>query len=373
MRLVAIAPLCVVAVAGCTGFIALPKSTPESMGEDGASSANGDGPDAARGAPQADAGSASSTEPVSPPPMVVDASAPLVVDGFAPLPIPQPAPEAGPAIAVDAGDVTCWSPGPAKDLLPRLPAESQAVACSKPPPAAWSVAADVEANLVGRWASCGAVVLGGAQAAGLEVGGNLRWRVLGLDASGQLVPRPDLGIGRLQVLPQTAQVNFELETTAAGGVYPTFAGFTADGSTMSLVDSAGSPASDARVDAAPNNGDDNPPPTFDGRCSLVGTWDYAASAGAMGSLSFDPYGNWVGGGVGADLCAGHTMDGTYVLRPGSMEFVTVDDHGICAPEWGMGKVPTFDADCTHVTLAEAYDNCTGARSEFNYDLALTKR
>jgi hypothetical protein len=35
--------------------------------------------------------------------------------------------------------------------------------------------------------------------------------------------------------------------------------------------------------------------------------------------------------------------------------------------------PTFDATCSQVTLRGYIDNCTGARTELNSDLTLTKR
>jgi hypothetical protein len=125
---------------------------------------------------------------------------------------------------------------------------------------------------------------------------------------------------------------------------------------------------------SPGSSGGPPPLVNDGPCSLVGTWDYTASAGATGSLSFDPYGNWVGGSSGADLCASQTMHGTYTLDGSTFWFVTIHDSSVCgSPNWGMSKDATFDATCTHATMTEQYDNCTGARPEFNYDLTLTKR
>jgi hypothetical protein len=66
------------------------------------------------------------------------------------------------------------------------------------------------------------------------------------------------------------------------------------------------------------------------------------------------------------------MDGTYSLSPSLVEFVTINDC-MCPAQWSMSWVPTFDATCSHATLREKYDNCTGARSEFNNDLTLTKQ
>jgi hypothetical protein len=62
------------------------------------------------------------------------------------------------------------------------------------------------------------------------VRGNLRWRLLGADAAGQLVPRPDLGVGRVKVLDPNGQVNFEIEGPTAdgsGGTIIVFADFAA--------------------------------------------------------------------------------------------------------------------------------------------------
>jgi hypothetical protein len=146
-------------------------------------------------------------------------------------------------------------------------------------------------------------------------------------------------------------------------------------------------AAPAEVDAGPSDvacwspgptvdatsGSDFVASILDGPCSLVGTWDYTASAGAHGILSFDAYGHWVGGPSGTNLCSGGSMDGTYFLTPALMEFVTIYDCSPCNPDWWMGKVPSFDASCTHAVLSAMYDNCTGGRTEFNYDLTLIKR
>jgi len=119
-----------------------------------------------------------------------------------------------------------------------------------------------------------------------------------------------------------------------------------------------------------------PSQIFDGPCSLVGTWNYYASGGAQGALSFDTYGNWVGA-LGADpnLCGRRDFYGTYTLSLGQLNFVTIHDLGLCSahPDWNMIKIPSFDVTCAKVTLRGYIDNCTGARPEFNYDLMLTKR
>ncbi len=118
------------------------------------------------------------------------------------------------------------------------------------------------------------------------------------------------------------------------------------------------------------------PQIFDGPCSLVGTWSYYGSGGEKGALSFDPYGNWVGAlGVDPNLCGGHDFYGTYALSSGQLDFVTIYDSGLCHahPDWNMIKIPTFDAACSKVVLAGYIDNCTGARTELDSDLTLTKR
>jgi len=120
----------------------------------------------------------------------------------------------------------------------------------------------------------------------------------------------------------------------------------------------------------------DPSQIFDGSCSLVGTWNYYASGGAQGALSFDAYGNWVGAlGPDPNLCGGHDFYGTYTLSPGQLNFVTIHDSGPCSahPDWNMTKIPSFDPTCAKVTLRGYIDNCTGARPEFNYDLTVTKR
>jgi hypothetical protein len=251
----------------------------------------------------------------------------------------------------------------------KSPTLGVAEACATSVGTATQVAETARANLVGRWLACSTPAYGGAEVVGIEVSGTLRWRMLGHDAAGLIVPRSDLGVGRVKVLDDSAQINFEMD---GGSMWIAFAAFTADASAMRLDGAPKGGARYARIAAAPDNGADNQPSLSDGRCAMVGTWEFQ-SGGGGGSLSFDAAGNWIGGSPRADLCASHTMNGTYALRPGLLEFVTIENPRSCGPTWGMGWAPSFDADCTHLTLSQTYDNCTGGRAIFNGVLSLTRR
>jgi hypothetical protein len=91
------------------------------------------------------------------------------------------------------------------------------------------------------------------------------------------------------------------------------------------------------------------------------------------SISFDALGNFVAGPPGADLCAGHTMYGTYRLMPGVFELTQNVGMGFCDFWFGGGFNATFDAGCNRVRLVTTWDNCTGGRGYFNGTNELVKR
>jgi hypothetical protein len=110
----------------------------------------------------------------------------------------------------------------------------------------------------------------------------------------------------------------------------------------------------------------------DGPCSLVGLWVYTTELDTIGSLAFDSYGNWVGGGPSTFFCSGSAYHGTYTLDGSSFTFPTIDDSSICNPDWEMTYTVTFNAACTTASFTEVIDNCTGGRTEFGTSMTLTK-
>jgi hypothetical protein len=121
--------------------------------------------------------------------------------------------------------------------------------------------------------------------------------------------------------------------------------------------------------------------TSDGRCSMVGVWDTAQqSANPAAAFAFNERGEWFGGAWGSDLCAAHSMYGTYNLetRGGpvmdnfdlppttELELVTNVGAGRCDFWFNAGFSPTFSDDCSRVRLANTWDNCTGGRGYLNY-------
>ncbi|HEX9295436.1 MAG TPA: hypothetical protein VF881_06360 [Polyangiaceae bacterium] len=135
----------------------------------------------------------------------------------------------------------------------------------------------------------------------------------------------------------------------------------------------------ARIDPSLLNGRDNPPPVTDGKCSMVGTWDVPSAPDApAASFSFDEVGNFVGALLGSELCASHTMYGTYSLTPGLFELTTNIGMGGCAWWFGAGYTATFDGNCAHLMIRPMWDGCTGGRRYFdatyfdNYTTTLTK-
>jgi hypothetical protein len=110
---------------------------------------------------------------------------------------------------------------------------------------------------------------------------------------------------------------------------------------------------------------------------MIGTWDlpanHALPTAPAATFSFDGAGNFVGGPEGSDLCAGHTMYGTYSLSPKWFQITTGVAMGLCQ-WWFWAAFPvTFDSTCTHVTLVQHYDNCTGGRGYWEGTTTMTRR
>ena len=301
-------------------------------------------------------------------------------------------------------DVACWESQLPPEDEPIQPTAAPSMTCENYPGITqWNApgpdggvlyAGDGRAAIIGRWVTCsGGAGSGGSGSqttdtstfssdphAGIEFGGNGRWRLLVLDSSGAVVPTTATDIhaqGRYYAL-STGELN--LRDNGAAYLDTMFVKLSPDGNTLQITSESGSDGAAAygaayyaRTTPAANNGDDNLPSTTDGTCSMVGTWELAmTSQSPAGTFSFDELGNFVGGVPGTDLCSSHTMYGTYRLSPGLFQFTENYDMGGCAWWFDAGFMTSFDATCTHLTLVQEYDNCTGARGYFNGTTTLTK-
>jgi hypothetical protein len=240
---------------------------------------------------------------------------------------------------------------------------------------------DARAPLVGRWATCGKKgAFSTLSHAGIEFGANGRWRLLKTDSSGALVPVDPLvagAMGRYHAFG-SGQLDLVSEGVEPGQI--AFVKFTADMHALRYGGGSmpGAPKGDyGRAQPSPLNGNDNPPSVSDGKCSMVGTWDVPANTAMptakAASIAFDAAGNFVGGPLGSDLCAAHTMYGTYRLAPGLFQLTSNVGMGGCYWAMGAGYAATFDETCTTVKLAREYDGCTGGRGYLNEPTTLTRR
>jgi hypothetical protein len=324
----------------------------------------------------------------------IGASRPLTVEptpdaGRPPMPEPR---DAAPAV-VDAApppvtttpDPACWTGQLPPQAQPILPQAAVADACAAGAAATtWTFPSsgnmtsdDARAFIVGRWAACSATVgFPAGPHAGLEFGANGRWRLLALDAVGALAPMTgddtsgyyyQLGTGQLNVTGEKPSGTYSMRVVFAAGM---------DALRFDLS-VASSNAVYARAAPSPQNGNDNLPTVSDGRCSMVGTWDLPANPNPPGApaatFSFDGAGNFVGGPLGSDLCAGHTMYGTYKASPGWFQLTSNVGLGACQWWFTAGYPAAFADDCSSVTLTQMWDNCTGGRGYFNRVTTMTRR
>ncbi len=271
---------------------------------------------------------------------------------------------------------SCWQdqlPPEAEPLMPRV---SVAEACSGDIESFGSGGqagdADARAVLVGRWVPCGTGAFRTTPHAGIEFGANGRYALL-MDSVSGLVPLTPPVTGRYNML-STGQLNLRPESSGGMSILSLVVGRDALGSSSST---GGRGATYARVAPSPLNGRDNPPSISDGTCTLVGTWDTSPAGGGtvdpQATFSFDEQGNFVGGPVGADLCSGHTMYGTYQLSPGVFMLTTNIGMGLCHWWFDGGWSITFGNGCGSATLRTTWDNCTGGRRYLNNPTVLTKR
>lgn len=232
-------------------------------------------------------------------------------------------------------------------------------------------------KIVGRWVSCDSGGLIAVPHAGIEFGGNGRWQLLENDAAGALSPLSPpvrgyyyaLGSGQLNL-------NGEGPNDAIGNIgHMKFA--PGMGALRLDVGISGSSVIYVRTTPSPLNGTDNAPSITDGRCQMVGTWDVPANNAQPFappiSISFDASGNFVAGDLGSDLCQTAPMYGTYRLSPGLFQLTTNFNMGLCDWWFSAAYPATFDETCTHVTLTQRWDNCTGGRGYLNGTTTLTKR
>jgi hypothetical protein len=237
---------------------------------------------------------------------------------------------------------------------------------------------DARSEIVGRWVPCGTQSFSPLAHAGVEFGANGRWRLLGTDATGALVPLAStpaeargyyylLGTGQIDVTQDVS------DSDASTGTRIFFLKLGVGGDAFSLT-GTGTSSVYARVAPSPLDGADNPPSTSNGTCTMVGTWDVPASAWATAAtFSFDEAGNFVGGPAGSDLCSSYTMYGTYWLSPGMFELTTNVGMGSCQWWFDAAYQTQFGPGCGQLTLTDIWDNCTGGRGYFDGPTTLTKR
>ena len=121
-----------------------------------------------------------------------------------------------------------------------------------------------------------------------------------------------------------------------------------------------------------NTGRDNPPPTSDGTCKLVGTWDSTTQVGEPISMEFDAEGNFAGGPQGEDLCENATMAGTFQLAPD--QFLITQSVGMGC-DWMLESYYfiLFDPDCRRAIIDEDADHCIDGRTYFRGNTVLVRR
>jgi hypothetical protein len=286
------------------------------------------------------------------------------------------------------GGSSCWTGSVPPEPQPAQPQSTVAASCAASATTSWgfpdsrATNVDVDDNglLTGRWVTCGASGFTSIPHAGVEFAGNGRWRLLTTDASGALV-------GMDPVVPGSTGYYYVLDTGQTdlrgedfqSGAFTFFITFSPGMDALRF--GGGDPSAPASIYArttpSPSNGDDNAPAVSDGRCSMVGTWDVPANNATPYAppawITFDANGGFVGGPQDQTVCSGYSMYGTYQLLPGLFELTTNVGMGLCAWWFDAGYPATFDADCTHVTLMQYYDNCTGGRGYLNGTTTLARR
>ena len=274
---------------------------------------------------------------------------------------------------------------PVAPLVPLQPQMNAADSCAAATNASatWSYpsptlddSVDDRGRLTGRWVSCTSTTVVGPAGSGIEFGGNGRWRLLAQDPTGSLVPATEAPATGSYVVLGTGQTNLRQEDPTSYG-QSFFVVFAPGMDAVQFRDNAGNPlAIYARAQPSPLDGADNPPSVSDGRCSMVGTWDLPANLPTPQEpsawITFDDAGNFTGAPVDG-TCGGFTFYGTYELTPQLFQLTTNVGMGQCAWWFSAAYPATFDDSCTHVTLVQHIDNCTGGRGWLNRTTTLTRR
>ncbi len=272
-------------------------------------------------------------------------------------------------------------------IEPRQPLLSYEEGCAVttfeqgPPAMSESGRADARELLVGRWRLCGEVVYyGGEPHAGIEFGSNgrnqLLWRV------GERLAAVEGGRGGVYTLLGSGQFMQGGDLSFSGGAARASFDATMSVLRLSALEDPNTPALRyVRVAPDEESAAANVFSTSALGCSMVGVWDTApSSSNPPAAFAFNERGEWFGGTWGSELCASHSMYGTYNLetRGGNVmdnfdepatttfELVTNVGAGLCAFWFNAGFAPTFSADCNRVQLVSTFDNCTGGRGYLNH-------
>jgi hypothetical protein len=228
---------------------------------------------------------------------------------------------------------------------------------------------DNNGDIVGRWVACGRATVVSEPHAGIEFAGNGRWRLLGKDASGDLVPLAPAGY---YYLVGGGLLNLEGESPPGAWGGDNFVTF-ADGN-RDVVRFLMSGGIYARVAPSATNGDDNAPSVSDGHCSMVGSWNVPGNAFVPASRwSFDDAGYFVIDSPSDDLCAPHMQWGTYQLSSGFFEINQNWNLGACGWDFTAAYPYQFSGDCSTLTLTTQWDNCTGGRGYLDGTANLMRR
>jgi len=262
------------------------------------------------------------------------------------------------------------------ELAPRAPMLSVEAGCSVAAfeaPDATGMAADADARalLVGRWQLCGGSADYGEQPhEGLEFGSNGRNQLL-RSSMGGLVPVSDGARGVYTLLGSGEFMQFR--GLSFGGIGAS-ARFDATLSVLRLapgVGQSGVSLQYVRVVPDERSAAANVFSTATTRCSMVGVWDTAIPSDNPAAFAFDDQGEWFGGEWGSDLCAAHTMYGTYDVDapPNPMDnfdfptfaIISHIDASSCAFWRGASFLPVFGDDCNSISLELSSDGCNGSR------------
>jgi len=312
---------------------------------------------------------------------------PAGADGGAGMP-----PEAGaPRVAVF--DADCWQSQLPPAPEPMMPPASTTNLCaaalsatdwdylSAPP----EIVEDYRKHIVGRWSACGPKIAQLPAHAGIELGANGRWRLLALDGgNGGLVPLAATGAvsGYYYAMSHDRKQKYGalvlLGELPTGTTWNFLVQYSNNENAIRFNSNSGEAGPIyARAAASPDNGAGNPPPTADGACSMVGTWDMLTGDDPLGPppavIAFDEEGNFVGGPEGIDLCRYNYFSGTYALASGLFQLTS--GLGMRPCDWWTRALyaATFDPTCNQLSISPISDACEGTRGYLHEPRTLRRR